>query len=72
MSLGAFLADLGVVSRNQTPLAKVSIKRLLTNRAYLGFIKHNDEWFEGNFAPLVSSALFECRAESIARQRATA
>src|SRR3989339_560421 len=49
ISLGAFLADLGVVSRNQTPLAKVSIKRLLTNRAYLGFIKHREEWFEGNF-----------------------
>ena len=59
VSLGEFLADLGVVSRNQTPLAKVSIKRLLTNRAYLGFVRHGDEWFEGNFAPLVSSALFE-------------
>ena len=31
VSLGAFLADLGVVSRNDTPLAKVSIKRLLTH-----------------------------------------
>jgi len=59
VSLGLFLADLGVVSRNQTPLAKVSIKRLLTNKAYLGFVRHGDEWFEGNFAPLVSSALFE-------------
>jgi len=59
VSLGAFLTDLGVVSRNQTPLAKVSIKRLLTKRAYLGFVKHGDEWFEGNFAPLVSSELFE-------------
>jgi site-specific DNA recombinase len=39
-SLGLFLADLGVVSRNGTPLAKVSIIRLLTNRAYFGFIKH--------------------------------
>ena len=58
-SLGLFLADLGVVSRNGTPLAKVSIKRLLTNRAYLGFIKHGDEWFDGNFEPLVSPQLFE-------------
>lgn len=58
-SLGTFLADLGVVSRNGTPLAKVSIKRLLTNRAYLGFIKHKDEWFDGNFEPLVSPQLFE-------------
>jgi len=59
ISLGLFLADLGVVSRNQTPLAKVSIKRLLTSRAYLGFVKHGEEWFEGNFEPLVSPQLFE-------------
>ena len=59
ISLGAFLADLGVVSRNNTPLAKVSIKRILTNRAYLGFVKHGDEWFEGNFEPIISPALFE-------------
>ena len=59
ISLGEFLADLGIVSCNNTPLAKVSIKRLLVNRAYLGFIKHGDEWFDGNFEPLVSSQLFE-------------
>ncbi len=59
ISLGQFLADLGVVSKSGTPLAKVSIKRLLTNRAYLGFIKHKDEWFSGNFAPLVTPPLFE-------------
>ena len=59
ISLGEFLADLGIVSCNGTPLAKVSIKRLLVNRAYLGFIKHGDEWFDGNFEPLVSPQLFE-------------
>ena len=59
VSLGAFLADLGVVSKSGTPLAKVSIKRLLTNRAYLGFVRHKGEWFEGNFEPLISSAQFE-------------
>ncbi len=58
-SLGEFLADLGVVSRNGTPLAKVSIKRILTSRAYLGFVKHGDEWFEGNFEPIISPSLFE-------------
>ena len=58
-SLAQFLADLGVVSKNRTPLAKFSIKRLLANRAYLGFIKHKDEWFDGKFEPIVSSALFE-------------
>ncbi len=59
VSLAEFLADLGVVSRNGTPLAKVSIKRILTNRAYLGFIKHRGEWFEGNFEPIISPSLFE-------------
>ncbi|MEI7719835.1 MAG: recombinase family protein [bacterium] len=59
VSLAQFLADLGVVTRNQTPLAKVSIKRLLTHRAYLGFVKHGDEWFDGNFEPIISPALFE-------------
>jgi site-specific DNA recombinase len=59
VSLGAFLAELGVVSKNGTPLAKISIKRLLTNRAYLGFLKHKGEWFTGNFEPLISPAQFE-------------
>jgi len=59
VSLAQFLADLGVVSKHGTPLAKVSIKRLLTHRAYLGFVKHGDEWFDGNFEPIVTPALFE-------------
>ncbi|MEX0917191.1 MAG: recombinase family protein [Candidatus Paceibacterota bacterium] len=58
-SLGAFLADLNVVSRNKTPLAKASIKRLLTHRVYLGMVKHGDEWFDGSFEPIISPALFE-------------
>ena len=59
ISLAQFLADLGVVTKHQTPLAKVSIKRLLTHRAYLGFVKHGQEWFDGNFEPIISPALFE-------------
>ena len=59
VSLAQFLADLGVMSCNGTPLAKVSIKRLLTHRAYIGFIGHNGEWFEGNFEPIISPKLFE-------------
>ena len=59
ISLAHFLADLGVVSRNQTPLAKASITRLLTHRAYIGFVKHEGEWFEGSFEPIVSPVLFE-------------
>ena len=58
-SLAQFLADLGVVSRNNTPLAKFSIRRMLTHRVYLGFVKHGSEWFDGKFKPILSSALFE-------------
>ena len=59
VSLSQFLADVGVVTRHGTPLAKATIKRMLSNRAYLGFVKHGDEWFDGCFEPLVSPKLFE-------------
>jgi hypothetical protein len=32
---------------------------MLTNRAYLGFIKHRGEWHNGNFEPILSPTLFE-------------
>jgi hypothetical protein len=53
------LADLGVVSKHNTPLARATIKRLLTSRAYLGFVRHKGEWFAGNFEPLIAPELFE-------------
>ncbi len=59
VSLAQFLADLNVVTSHGTPLAKISIKRLLTHRVYLGFVKHGDEWFDGNFEPILTPALFE-------------
>lgn len=58
-SLAQFLATLGVVSKNQTPLAKATIKRLLTHRVYLGMVKYGDEWFDGSFEPIISPTLFE-------------
>ena len=59
VSLSAFLADLGVVSKHNTPLARATIKRLLTNRAYLGFVRHKGEWFSGNFEAIIEPTLFE-------------
>ena len=59
VSLSQFLADLGIVTRNNTPLSKCAIKHMLSNRAYLGFVRHHEEWFEGTFAPIVSPSLFE-------------
>ncbi len=59
VSLSQFVADLGVVTRNGTPLPKVSIRKLLTDRAYLGFVRHHDEWFPGNFPTIITPKLFE-------------
>ena len=66
VSLSQFLADLGVVTSNNTLLAKCSIKHLLSNRAYLGFVRHYDEWFEGTFEPIISPKLFEAVATILA------
>ncbi len=59
VSLAQFLALHGVVQRKGTPLAKVSVVKMLSNRAYIGFIKHLGEWYNGNFAPILSPTLFE-------------
>ena len=58
-SLAQFLADHGLAQKSGTPLAKASVKRILTNRAYLGFTLHHGEYFPGSFAPILSPTLFE-------------
>ena len=57
--LAGFLAEHEITKRGGGPLAKVSVVKLLTNRAYLGFIKHRGEWHEGTFQPILSPTLFE-------------
>src|SRR3990167_5154111 len=59
ISLSQFLADHGVAQKSGTPLGKASVKRILANRAYLGFTKHREEYFPGSFAPILSPTLFE-------------
>ena len=59
VGLAEFLAEHGIVQKKGTPLAKVSVVKMLTNRAYLGFIKHCGEWHNGNFEPILSPTLFE-------------
>jgi len=58
-SMAKFLADHGVAQKSGTPLGKASVKRILTNRAYLGFTLHHGEYFPGSFAPILSPTLFE-------------
>lgn len=57
VSLAQYLADLRLATRKGTPLAKVSIKKLLTNRAY-----------HGNFELIVSPQLFDAVQEGTQRQ----
>ena len=59
ISLANFLAEHGMSTRENTPLAKCSIKIILTNKAYLGFVKYHGELFEGTFAPIITPKLFE-------------
>ena len=71
-SLSQFLALHGVAQKSGTPLGKASVKRILTNRAYLGFTLHRGEYFPGSFAPILSPTLFEAvqkRLEERARPR---
>ena len=58
-SMSQFLADHGVAQKSGMPLGKASVKRILTNRAYLGFTLHHGEYFPGSFAPILSPTLFE-------------
>ena len=58
-SISEFLTDLGVTSRNGTPLAKSAIQSILTNRAYLGLVNHKGEYHEGRFPPILSLQMFE-------------
>ncbi|MCR4306404.1 MAG: recombinase family protein [Candidatus Yonathbacteria bacterium] len=59
VSMAQFLADHNVTTKAGTPIGKASVKRILTNRAYLGFTKHHDEFFPGSFAPILSPRQFE-------------
>ena len=67
-SLSEFLAELGIETRHRTPFAKASVHRMLTNRAYLGFVAHKGEYFDGRFEPILSLATFEAVQEILKRK----
>jgi len=68
VSLSQFLADLGIVTRNNTPLSKCAIKHMLSNRAYLGFVRHHGEYFDGTFEPIISPKLFEAVQKALKKR----
>ena len=68
-SLAELLAEHGITTKQGTPLGKASVVRILTNRAYLGFVKHKDEWHDGSFRPILSPTLFEAVQKVLASRR---
>ncbi len=74
LSLSHFLAEHGVITKCGTPLGKAAIVSLLTSKAYIGLVKHRDEWHQGSFAPIIYPELFEAvqkRLQERARPRKT-
>jgi len=67
-SLSQRLNFWGIVSRSGKPLSKSVVRKILTNRAYTGIIKHNGECHEGKFLPLINSATFEA-VQKILKQK---
>ena len=73
-TLSKFLTDLGMVSKHGTPLYKSAVSNLLSNKAYMGLVKHKNEFFPGSFVPIISHDLFEAvqkRLKERARPRKT-
>jgi site-specific DNA recombinase len=50
---------LGIESRNRNPISLSAMGWVLTNPLYYGVIKHNEEYHEGKFEPLITRELFE-------------
>ena len=69
ISLAEFLAEHGLTQKKGTPLAKVSVVKMLTNRAYLGFVKYHGEYHDGNFEPILSPTLFEAVQKILSSRR---
>jgi len=66
ISTADFLAECGMTTKFGTSLAKCSIQIMLTNRVYLGFVKHKGELFDGTFTPIITPKLFEAVQKVIA------
>jgi len=58
-SLRHRLAFWGVVQNNGKPIVKSAVKRMLTNKAYIGIIVNKGESYEGNFPTIIPKPLFD-------------
>jgi site-specific DNA recombinase len=49
----------GIVTKKGTTLARSTVRRVLSDKAYLGIITLTGESYEGNFEPLIDKSTFE-------------
>lgn len=68
-SISERLSFWGLVSGTGKLLCKAIIKKMLTNKAYIGIIEHNGECFEGSFPAIVSKATFD-KVQEVLKLRA--
>ena len=54
-----FIFERGITTKNGTPLSKSEMRRLLTNRLYMGVMVWKGEAYEGKFTPIVTAELFQ-------------
>jgi len=53
------LSALGVECANGKAYTPFMVYRILTNKTYLGLLKHQGEYFQGSFEPLIDRGTFE-------------
>jgi len=68
-SISERLSFWGLTSGTGKLLCKAIIKKMLTNKAYIGIIEHNGECYEGSFPAIVSKATFD-KVQEVLKLRA--
>lgn len=62
------LNNLGIKSTRGKLWGRKTVKLILTNKTYIGYVKYKDEYFKGNHEPIISEELFN-KAQKIWRDR---
>ena len=72
--LATRLAELGIVSRTRAyggktiggqPFRTGALCHLLSNRVYVGDVKHHDQYFPGEHDPILDKELFDADRKSV-------
>ena len=67
-SMSLILYSWGLMSATGKALYKSSVIRILTNKAYLGVIEHNQQNIQGSFTPIIEQELFDSVQEILRRR----